>query len=156
MIAPWLFWRKSKPFPLSQHTKPTLKLPVESNLLCFIRESPCLHEINVLLGNGEVKITIIIIGTQYYYCYLVSPLCKKVKDLDIGCDYSLPPTSFLLMVSELEFESGLKTTGMFVIVSYYGTAKGLPKVRVTWVSYVIIRSQTSLAHNNNKYLLEIL
>ena len=61
----------------------------------------------------------------------MSPLCKKVKDLDIGCDYSLPPMSLLLMVSELEFESGLKTTGMFVIVSYYGTAKGLPKVRVT-------------------------
>lgn len=29
------------------------------------------------------------------------------------------------MISELELESGLKTTGMFVEVSYYGTVKSL-------------------------------
>lgn len=48
------------------------------NLLCFIRQSPCLHRINVLLRNGEIKVKIIIIGTHYYYYYyLALQLCTE-------------------------------------------------------------------------------
>lgn len=70
--------------------------------LCFIRQSLCLHGINILLEDGEVKVKITIIGTQYYYYYLVLPLGKGTKDLEVEFDYNLPPISLLFMASELE------------------------------------------------------
>lgn len=101
MTALRLSWRDSKSSPLFQHiTKPALKLLLECNLVVFYYKAPAFVEL-ILPGNGEIKVKITIIWTQFYY-YLVLLLCKRAKNLEIKFDCSLPPISLSLMVSELE------------------------------------------------------